>query len=66
MPAGAWSPSRPFPVEAERQRDVAVPDQDDRGLGGFERGERDGRREHVLPHGVPRARVVKLGAGACG
>ena len=32
----------PFADQAVRQRDVAVPDQDDRRLGGFERGERDG------------------------
>ena len=32
----------PFTVEAERQRDVAVTDQDDWGLGGFERSQRDG------------------------
>ncbi len=53
----------PIAVQAERERDVAVPDQDDGRLGGLERGQRDGRGEHVLPHGIPRARVIELGPG---
>jgi hypothetical protein len=34
---------RPIAVQAERERDVAVPDEDDGRLGGLERGQRDGR-----------------------
>ena len=55
---------RPIAVDAERERCVAVSDQNDGRLGGLERGQRDGRGEHVFPHGVPRARVVELGAWA--
>jgi STE24 endopeptidase len=47
---------------------VAVPDEEDACLGGGERGERSEGREHVLPHGVARARVVEpdVALGALG
>jgi Zn-dependent protease with chaperone function len=53
-------------VEAERERDVAVSDENEGRLGGLERGEGDGGGENVLPHRISGARVVELGAGAGG
>ena len=51
-------------VQRQRERDVAVPDEDERRLGQRQRGVGGLRREHVLPYRMPRARVVQVDAVA--
>src|SRR5437879_6410830 len=46
--------------QADRKREVAVPDEDDRRLGHFERVAGGLLGDHVFPDRVPRARVVEL------
>src|SRR5207249_2866943 len=48
--------------ERERERDVTVPDEDDRCDRPLERIARGLLGDHVLPDRIPRARVIELGA----
>src|SRR5579884_3721891 len=63
-PAGNEAALDGAAVPREREGDVTVADEDD---GRVRLEQRDDRRllaQHVLPHGVPRARVEELGVGA--